>query len=273
MVIIISTIFLCFFLSGLATLRYYYSLKHSREMTLKGIDALRQLLEIIKLIQQHRALHSGVLNGNQDFKPKLQLIESDLTHRFTTLEQFQLNSSNPFQVGIKSLKARWQNLLNQTHHSAEESFRAHSGMIGRALDGLWEIADKYGLTTNADPDVRILATQMVKTVPELTESLAQIRGLSVQVASRHEISSDKKLQLMYTLTRIEERLSSLQQHFPSSGLSKLQDFLSVVRSGTEDASLREQDPEYLFKESTQVIDQLYDCILNGFKTINTKVNG
>ena len=40
MVIIISTIFLCFFLSGLATLRYYYSLKHSREMTLKGIDAL-----------------------------------------------------------------------------------------------------------------------------------------------------------------------------------------------------------------------------------------
>lgn len=273
MIIVISAIALCVLLSGLATLRYYLSDKKSRAMTVKGLDALRQLLEIIKLIQQHRALHSGLLNGNQEFKQKIQLIEVDLSHRFTALEQFQAKSNNPFQVGIKSLKARWQQTMSQHFSSAEESFRSHSSIISRALEGLLEIADKYNLTTNADSDVRELANQMVKTVPELTESLAQVRGLSIQVASRHEISADKKLQLMYTLTRIEDRLASLQQHFPASSLSQLKDFLHIIRNGTETSSLKEQDPDFLFKESTQVIDQLYDCILKGYKTISSKVSG
>lgn len=271
MLIIICAILLCAFLSGFATIRYYSSMKASRELSMQGIDALRQLLEIIKLAQQHRALHIGTLNGQSGFSQKMQLVEATLHQRFVKLEQFQDTVKMPYDLGLKSLKVKWEQLLSSSYSTGEQSFRAHSSFIARALDGLWEIADKFSLTTNQDIEVRDLSNQMVKTFPELAESLAQVRGLSVQVASKHEISADKKLQLMYTLSRIEDRISALNNHFPTSSIQQLMAFIEIIRKGTETSSLHDQDPDFLFKESTQVIDQLYECILKGFNQLNTKI--
>lgn len=272
MLMIITCVALCVLLSSIATLRYYFALKASRAMSIKGLDGLRQLLEIIKLIQQHRALHGGYINGNHEFAHKLNLLEADLNHRFIQLGQLQTQANLAYDLGTKSLHAKWQHLLKNSFQTSEQSFAAHSTLISRALDGLWEIADKFSLTTSQDDEVRTLSNQMVKALPELTESLAQIRGLSVQVAARHAISADKKLQLMYILTRIDERLSALNHHFPESNQQQLAAFLHIIRSGTENANLGDQDPDYLFKESTQVIDKLYECILEGFQNIHHKVN-
>lgn len=271
MLVITSAIIVCIFLSGLATLRYYYALKAAQSLSQKGLDSLSQLLEIIKLIQQHRALHVGSVNGNKEFEQKLSLVEADLHHRFKNLDQLQSSTNMLFKLGTKSLKIRWEQLINTSFETGEQSFRAHSYLISRALDCLWEIADKFSLTTHQKPEIRNLSNQMVKALPELTESLAQVRGLSVQVASQHEISADKKLQLMYTLSRIEARLSSLNNHFSSSSLQQLNAFLEIIRHGMKHSSLSNQDPDYLFKESTQVIDKLYECILEGYKTINLKI--
>lgn len=272
MLILITCVALCVLLSSIATLRYYFALKASRALSVRGLDGLRQLIKIIKLIQQHRALHGGYINGNHEFADKLTLLETDLSHRFSQLEHLQSQSNMPYQLGTKSLQAKWQHLLDTSFQSGEQSFAAHSTLISRMLDGLWEIADKFSLTTSQDDEVRDLSNQMVKALPELTESLAQVRGLSVQVASRHEISADKKLQLMYILTRIDERLSALDHYFPETNQQQLRAFLHVIRSGTESASLSDQDPDYLFKESTQVIDKLYECILEGFQNIHRKVS-
>ncbi|CUB02413.1 nitrate- and nitrite sensing domain-containing protein [Marinomonas fungiae] len=272
MLMIVTCVGLCLALSGAATLRYYMSLRATKTLTVQGLDGLRQLIEIIKLIQQHRALHGGYINGNREFGQKLTLLEADLNHRFDQLEQLQERSKLPYELGTKSLHAKWQHLLNRSFQSSEHSFATHSTLISRALDGLWEIADKFSLTTSQDAEVRNLANKMVKALPELTESLAQIRGLSVQVAARHAISADKKLQLMYILARIDERLSTLTPYFPEPHQQQLKAFLQIIRSGTENANLGEQDPDYLFKESTQVIDKLYDCILEGFQSINQKVS-
>lgn len=272
MLMIITCVALCVLLSSIATLRYYFALKASRAMSIRGLDGLRQLLEIIKLIQQHRALHGGYINGNHEFAHKLSLLEADLKHRFTQLEQLQTQANLPYELATKSLHAKWQQLLNSAFQSGEQSFAAHSTLISRALDGLWEIADKFSLTTSQDDEIRKLSNQMVKALPELTESLAQIRGLSVQVAARHEISADKKLQLMYILTRIDERLSALHQYFPEHNQQQLAAFLEIIRCGTENANLGDQDPDYLFNESTQVIDKLYECMLEGFQNIHRKVS-
>lgn len=272
MLMIITCISLCLVLSGVATLRYYFALKASKELSVKGLDGLKQLLQIIKLIQQHRALHGGVINGNNEFAHKLSLVEADLNHRFAKLEQLQAESKIGYNLGTTALKARWEHLLKTPFTSGEHSFRSHSTLISRALDCLWEIADKFSLTTSQDEEIRALSNQMVKALPELTESLAQVRGLSVQVAARHEISADKKLQLMYILSRIDEHIASLGQHFPESHLQQLKAFLMIIRNGTENADLGEQDPDYLFKESTQVIDKLYECILEGFQNIHRRVS-
>ncbi|WCN15090.1 hypothetical protein GV054_19765 [Marinomonas mediterranea] len=258
-------------LSVLALLTTLWSKKAAKARASIGLEGLKQLIGIIKLIQQHRGLHSAFLNGKADYKAKLSSLETDIQHRFTVLQQFEETHSYKQGFGTKALQLRWQRLI-QTHlQSSNESFRAHSGAISRLLDTLWDVADKFGLTTHPDEKIRELAAQFVRNIPELTESIGQIRALSVQAASHHELSADKKLQLLYTLSRIESRLVGLDQYYSEKSLKHIASFIGVIRQGTENQSLGDQDPDTLFKEATSVIDQLYEGVLKGFSTLHEKV--
>ncbi|TDP01265.1 nitrate- and nitrite sensing domain-containing protein [Marinomonas balearica] len=258
-------------LSFLAVFSTVWSKKAAKDRAINGLEGLKQLIGIIKLIQQHRGIHSGYLNGKTDYKGKLASLETDIQHRFTVLKQFEETHSFKQGFGATELQHRWKRLTQASFQSSNESFRAHSGLISRLLDTLWDVSDKFGLTTHPDAAIRELAAQFVRNIPELTESIGQIRALSVQAASHNEVSADKKLQLLYTLSRIESRLVGLDQHFPERSIKHISSFIAVIRQGIENQSLRDQDPDVLFKEATEVIDQLYEGVLKGYSTLREKV--
>jgi len=271
MLLAICSITLVILLVVLAIIRQIWVTKNTQKRASRGVEGLKQLIELTKLTQQHRGMHAGFLNGREEFAQKLTELESNIQLSIDKLLEFETVHSSAQSLGVQQIHQKWQRICNNSHQSSAESFRSHSGLIARMLDSLWDMADNFSLTSSEDQTIRQLSTQFVKTIPELTESLGQIRALSVQVASQHQISADKKLQLLYTLSRIEERIVGLDSHFPESSLTSLKVFLLTIKTGTENQGLSQQNPDHLFKDATLVIDELFTFINGGFIRIQDQI--
>lgn len=76
----------------LALIRHFYSESHAKKRTIEGLQGVHYFVELIKLTQQHRGMHSGFLNGNLDFKDKLTQVEKDIQTQYEALLSFEKNT-------------------------------------------------------------------------------------------------------------------------------------------------------------------------------------
>ncbi|MCV2402376.1 nitrate- and nitrite sensing domain-containing protein [Marinomonas sp. C2222] len=260
----------CFMILALAVGRQIWSQRIARERSIRGISGTKLLIELIKLTQQHRGMHSGYLNGKSEFKEKLLPLAKKVETYYNDILTFEKKNDYPESLSIHYLLKQWQRLLNNKQIQSSESFQIHSGLIARQLDAVWDLADEFSLTSNQKEDIRNVAQQLVKTLPELAESLGQVRALSVQVASKQEMSSDKKLQLLFTLGKIESHHKNLVTPLPSATNNELTRFVAKVKQDIKTAELTEQNPDILFQEATKVIDDIFVFINSGFDDLNGK---
>jgi len=246
----------------LALIRHLYSEIHAKKRTIEGIQGVQYFVELIKLTQQHRGMHSGLLNGNLDFKDKLTQVEKDIQTQYDAILSFEKKHAYPAQLSIQYAHKQWLKLLQNNAIQSSQSFQLHTGLINRQLDALWDLADEFALTTSRQKTVRQTAQQLVKTLPELAEALGQIRALSVQVASKQDLSSDKKLQLIFTLEKITEHHAKLSQLLPANSNQVLQQFIGEIKRSVEQDTLSQRDPDGLFQDASQIINQLFDVVNN-----------
>jgi hypothetical protein len=270
--ILIGVFFIaCLTIIGLALGRLIWSHKKDKQQSLIGISGITLLIELIKLTQQHRGMHSGFLNGKLEFKEKLAALESSINHYYTNILNFEKDQAYPESLSTHYPFKQWQRMMANNEIDSAESFRMHSALIARQLDALWDMSDEFPLTSNHHIDVRNASQQLVKTLPELAESLGQIRALSVQIASKQEMSSDKKLQLLFTIGKIENHHKNLITPLPNATNKHLLTFIQNVKHNIQNAQLSQQNPDVLFQEATQVIDDLFTVINTGFESLKITI--
>lgn len=262
----------CITIILLAVGRLIWSKKASKQRAITGISGITLFIELIKITQQHRGMHSGFLNGNLEFESKLIHLESDITKLYTNLLEFETEQAYPSSLSTHYPYKQWQRLIENNHLKSAESFQLHSGLIARQLDAVWDMSDEFSLTSNHQEHIQNSAQQLVKTLPELAESLGQVRALSVQVASKHEMSADKKLQLLFTLGKIEEHHKNLTTPLPQATDKRLITFIQEIKNSINHSTLDKQNPDAIFQEATQVIDEIFVFIFAGFDSLKTSIN-
>ncbi len=261
----------CSLIIGLAVGRQIWSKKHAKQRSLTGISGIAQFIELIKLTQQHRGMHSGLLNGKLEFKEKLLPLESSINNHYTNILLFEKTQSYPEPLSAHYPFKQWQRLIKNDALSSAESFQLHSAIIARQLDALWDMSDEFSLTSNHLQAIRDRAHKLVKILPELAESLGQVRALSVQVASKQVLSSDKKLQLLFTLGKIENHHKNLQSSLPVSAEQQLNHLICKLKQNVDDAELCHQCPDALFQETSQSINDIFDVIQTGLQSLAVQI--
>jgi hypothetical protein len=261
----------CLTIIALAIGRLIWSKKASKQRAIMGISGIILFIELIKITQQHRGMHSGFLNGNLEFETKLINLKSNITTLYTNLLEFESEHAYPPSLSTHYPYKQWQRLIENDTLKSAESFQLHSGLIARQLDAMWDMSDEFSLTSNHQEHIQNLAQQLVKTLPELAESLGQVRALSVQVASKQEMSADKKLQLLFTLGKIEEHHRRLTTPLPDSTNERLINFIQEIKESINHSTLYNQNPDAIFQEATQVIDEIFVFILAGFDSLKTTI--
>lgn len=258
-------------LSLLAFTRFIQTRTKARNDKIIGLDVLDLLVSLIKLTQQHRGMHSGFLNGQTSMADKLKSNEREVSQLWKALEAHSEQINSRSYAYLQQELQQWHKIVGQTDGNSNTSFRAHSGLVARLLDSLWDIADDFALTTSSNDKVQKLSNLLIKTLPELAESIGQVRALTMQVSNSDRCAPDKKLQLVYTLASIEQNMEKATGVLSQKNCTELKSFVEDVRTSVNDLSLAQKNPDEFFQQATGHIDNVFVQIQAGLRSIRREL--
>ena len=199
------------YLVAILTLNLRASASQSRH-ELAGIAAIKPMLGLVQVVQQHRGLANGFLAGNAALKEKAAAKAGEVGAAIQRAEK--LLASNTALAGQqedwKQFQQEWADLLKEwSEMTGPASFDAHSSLIRRAMQIVTGIGDGSGLVMDPELDSYYLASTAVFVMPETLERLAAIRGAGYGVLIKKTITDDEKHEFSTRLGVLDKMISDL----------------------------------------------------------------
>jgi methyl-accepting chemotaxis protein len=163
----------------------------AKQVELKAIPVEKKLLKLLNLIQRHRAESAiAVTQGNPAYPPRIALrdqinVLADEIRKDIAAESPE---AHPLQQ-LDKVNQQWQALQNQIDSrslTAPESLVSHATLIRSLLDFNIDVLDFYGLSLDPDLDTSQLITAALFHLPELTETLGQIRASGTSLLAKKD---------------------------------------------------------------------------------------
>ncbi len=163
----------------------------AKQVELKAIPVEKKLLKLLNLIQRHRAESAiAVTQGNPAYPPRIALrdqinVLADEIRKDIVAESPE---AHPLQQ-LDKVNQQWQALQNQIDSrslTAPESLVSHAALIRSLLDFNIDVLDFYGLSLDPDLDTSQLITAALFHLPELTETLGQIRASGTSLLAKKD---------------------------------------------------------------------------------------
>ena len=210
---------------------------------IRGIEYYGPLLDLLKILQQHRGAANTWLNGDSSFKETVNNKAAEIEKAIKTVDESDQRLNGVLQTTPKwnALKADCRELLNKTGTlAATESFQRHTKVIADAITFISHVGDVSNLTLDPDLDSYYLMDALIFKGPELAELLAQARGITSGLAARKHITAEELAKLNQLAILIEDLLGrvdvSLEKAFNQnpSLKSKLESDRQASHSGAQE---------------------------------------
>jgi methyl-accepting chemotaxis protein len=264
------------------------------EREVQGSHALVLLNKVIQLIQTHRGMSAGMLNGNEALAARRPAMRDNVVKAMDAVDaEFKRVSAAPqIQTHWADLRQRWaaleQGVANRQLKSPE-STKLHTQLIADELLLSEEVLDEYGLALDPGVDTYALIQASLVNMPWLAENLgimrAQGTGFLAQgnlpPESRAALQALKKraLELQGDMFRNLKKASDanpamkadLQAKAESSRLAVDQTLALAERELIGATELKLPAPAY-FDEFTRTIDGLYEFNAVAMQTMTTTLD-
>jgi len=151
---------------------------------IRGLEYYRPLLKLLQDQQEHRGMASAWLSGDASFKERLNSKGADIENDIKNVDEVDGRLNKVLRVGTKwtVLSAATRDLLAKSRVlPVDQSFELHTKAIEDTIALISEVGDQSNLTLDPDLDSYYLMNILVFQAPELSESLAQARGLDRRV--------------------------------------------------------------------------------------------
>lgn len=230
---------------------------------LDGLESACMLLTLMKTIQQHRGVSSGILGGKADQQG--------------TLRQLSSNADQQIQALSARLPAteqkQWQIILPQWQHIKDhwrqadvlDNFESHCNILQDIQAMMLDITDYSGLTSSDHQDAQRLAGEIFGNLPALIENIGQLRALSTHAAASHDCITAFRLHLQFLMDQLGKQNSQLARNNPSQAniAGELEALIGLVQQEILEAEKITIDPDRLFQNATQVMDNCFVTIDKG----------
>lgn len=149
-------------------------------------------------VQQHRGMASAFLNGDKSFEDQMKEKQAQIAETIERIHTLEAKYGE-----VLGTSDRWTNIENEWLHiqervfkmQAQDSFSTHTALIAQVLDLLVHVGDTSHLKTDSRLDGSYLAEGILKTLPQLTEQLGQMRAVGSGIASIKFVTSDQNIQV------------------------------------------------------------------------------
>ncbi|MBV6272886.1 methyl-accepting chemotaxis protein [Alcaligenaceae bacterium CGII-47] len=212
-----------------------------------GLAPLRQLMNSLELMQQHRGLSAMVLGGNAAARTDRDTKRAQTNATLAELEQMLHDSiSDATIVALwQDTLTAWQQLItriDQNAITASESFNAHIHVIDQLLRLKSLLMQAYGLSFDPEAQGFYLIDIALNRVPILTEMFGRARAIGAGILERHDATTEERMQVRILINQAEDHLTSLKdsvasltKHFPQLNQAALAKATLAASTGSDAA--------------------------------------
>ncbi|WP_398310382.1 methyl-accepting chemotaxis protein [Zoogloea sp.] len=242
---------------GFLLIQLTLSLRASIEFTEKELDSIQRvprLLKVLELTQQHRGLSSGVLNGNEELRPRLQKKTEELVLAMKAADEALVADATPTASRRwTEVRGGWEALRSGGMQMApRDNLVAHTGLIRKIVLALHDLGDDGNLTLDPSADTYYLIDNTLRRVPDVSERLGRLRAMGTGVLAAKAVDDQRRFDISSQLGELNMAVLDLNENFE--------------RAATANANIR-PILEALGKDfnaaASRVVDQLQNHVLKG----------
>jgi len=191
----------------------------------RGLEYYAPLLVLLNDLQEQRGLTSIWLSGDASFKARVDAKHDDVEKDVRIVDEVDQRLD-----GALHTRARWTELSDDIRNLASrssnatpsESFELHSRTIEKTIALLTRVGDVSNLTLDPDLDSYYVMNILIFQGPELSEVVAQARGLGSRIAANkgsdpNELDELNRLAILmgFLQKKVDDSLGKVSQANPT----------------------------------------------------------
>lgn len=186
------------------------------------------LLQLVRTTQQHRGLSNGFLGGVEAMAKNRQTMEAEVNKALeAALESLAARKVTVLLTELQEQQKSWKALaadVGQKAIASPASFARHTELITRQLALLEALADARGLARDDDAAHHHTVMAVLGHLPQLTETLGQMRARGAFLLGRGEAATTDRASLQALL-----QLSQHHAHNAGKSLDKAMEARPTLR--------------------------------------------
>jgi methyl-accepting chemotaxis protein len=180
----------------------------STEKERLGVTYIKPVRSVIEIMQRHRGLASGFLNGDASAKDKVLDQQRQMEEAIKALDAVDIKIGKTLDASAKltGLKEKWNSLKGRVFTlPPKDSFDQHTALIADFLDLVGQVGDTSGLYLDPDIDSYYLMAAVVDSLPIMIEREGQLRAFGNGILTKKQMDSEAKAHVIALLTMISDR--------------------------------------------------------------------
>jgi len=213
--------FIALLMAGVASLllmQNYYQGMRTVQVELSGLKPVRDVLSLVRLMQQHRGLSAGLLAGNgqlqADRAAKQDEVHEALKQASASVQALAQDSGDRNLPELaRRIEQDWQALaagVRTQSLSEAASYQAHTALIKQQLVLSSRLLDVSALILDPEAVSFHLISSLLEQLPNQIESMGQARSLGSTILARQAITPDERVQLQILLALAQDQNEKMQ---------------------------------------------------------------
>lgn len=193
---------LCLSVIFLPTFLYWQEVQKDLQFAMKeqqGLPQIQLILNIIQRTQQHRGLCARYLQDETMPKREQRMKAEEVEAAIFAYEVYlDKNPNEHLKAGFAETVSYWHNIHRKVAHkniTYVQSYEQHTYLINMQLQFLRSVVDYYQLSLDPDADGYFLIDASLVELPDLAETLGQIRGYGTALLTKGEANIEERAQL------------------------------------------------------------------------------
>ena len=186
------------------------------ERELAGVAPVSQVLGKLKLVQKHRGLGAGVLDGQEHMRERWMAVRGEIQGAFAEIRGLLVErGASPAVVDRwDSITESWNTAIAEAdgdNARSDDVFTSHNALIKAMFEFATTVADDFQLSYDPQPDGYHLIIAATQELPIIAEDLAKMRGLGVKVLSRKAMWADDSIAFATVIDAVEGHLNAAKR--------------------------------------------------------------
>jgi hypothetical protein len=233
--------------------------QRKRESQLYGLSLLRNGLELLTQVQQHRGISAALLNGDRSFAARQTVKKNEVERVFMQLEPL-LMATPALRSDVDSLRALQNDWERMSHGIAnllpEQSFAQHTALIRKVIHLLGDMGEHLGLLDGEGTPFALLANTLLLKLPLLMESIGQARALGSGYAAKGQCGAVGRIRMSFLAQHIRECQQDIRAAMTeqTQAMQRVNALLGVLSERFIEVNTVDIAPDVFFRTATEAIE-------------------